>query len=60
MTLWSITHGRACLTCFASPCWPLTQAGWQVKAKHGPEITEAALLDMTYADACVKEALRIR
>ena len=32
----------------------------QVRAEHGEEITESALRDMVYTEACVKEALRIR
>ena len=32
----------------------------QVQAEHGEEITEVALREMVYTEACVKEALRIR
>ena len=32
----------------------------QVQAEHGEEITETALREMVYTEACVKEALRIR
>lgn len=32
----------------------------QVVAAHGPDITDAALSDMPYTDACAKEALRIK
>jgi hypothetical protein len=33
---------------------------WQVRAKHGDEITAEAVADMDYAEAVTKEALRYR
>ena len=37
-----------------------TWSSMQVQAEHGEEITETALREMVYTEACVKEALRIR
>ena len=37
-----------------------SKSSMQVQAEHGEEITETALREMVYTEACVKEALRIR